>query len=84
MPEFNHNEIVGWMKPEEELLPILLQCASECMNSIPESTNATLGRMVFIYKVPLERKEQNRMPPKALILGITSHIIWLRSEVLTP
>ncbi|KQM10578.1 hypothetical protein AOA81_01440 [Methanomassiliicoccales archaeon RumEn M2] len=73
MPEFNHNEIVGWIEtPREELLPILLMPSvhPECMNGIPESTNATLEKNgVSFYKVSLEGKNRTECLLKALILG---------------
>lgn len=73
MPEFNHNEIVGWIEtPREELLPILLMPSvhPECMNGIPESTNATLEKNgVPFYQVPLEGRNRTECLLKALMLG---------------
>ena len=73
MPEFNHNEIVGWTEtPREELLPLLIMSNvhPECMNGIPESTNATLEKNgVPFHQVPLYGKNRTECFLKALILG---------------
>ena len=73
MPEFNHNEIVGWTEtPREELLPILLMpnVHPECMNGIPESTNATLEKNgVPFYQVTMDGRNRTECFLKALMLG---------------
>ena len=73
MPEFNHNEIVGWTEtPREELLPILLMpnVHPECMNGIPESTNATLEKNgVPFYQVTMDGRNRTEYFLKALMLG---------------
>lgn len=73
MPEFNHNEIVGWTEtPRHELLPILLMSNiyPECMRGIPESTNATLEKNgVPFHQVLLEGDDRTECFLKALILG---------------
>lgn len=84
MPEFNHNEIVGWTEnPREELLPILLMSDTcpECMSGIPESTNATLEKNgVPFYQISIAGESRTERFLKALILGdhVSYHLAELR------
>lgn len=83
MPEFNHNEIVGWIEtPRKELLPLLLMSNvhPECMNGIPESTNATLEKNgVPFYQVPLYGNSRTECFLKALMLG--DHVSYRLAKI---
>lgn len=73
LPEFNHNEIVGWMEsPREEILPLMIATNVQLpdMNDIVESTNITLeNHGVPFCQVRIGGHDRTECAMKALMLG---------------